>query len=198
MSYGVMAYAVRFEKVKPVFGSGDDKVRRMICGRFKADLARQEQYFSTEIASGAPSPFDAVRALLMGGVPDKGHGFMYAYAYEKVIEHFGRFLPNGAFSSIRWSFMEAVEESFKKTGLDEALPFRDLYIGRALCAFPTPDDFPCIGYWTPEQVVAGHKRFAEIEIPNDIESYVKDALLEVRGWVASAGPKGEGIVSFYY
>lgn len=198
MSYCLMVYAVRFDKLKPVFGSGDDKLRRMISGRFKSRLAQRADWFSTEIENGSPTPFDAIKALIMGPVPEKGHGFMYAYAYETIVEHFGRFLDNNAFSSIRWSFMEEVEQGFKKSGLDEALPFQDLYLGKALCDFPRPDDFPSMGYWTPEKVVAGQKRFGEIEMPNDVEPYVKDALLAVRGWVNSAAGKGEGIVGFYY
>ncbi|MDI3288067.1 hypothetical protein [Polyangium sp. 15x6] len=197
MSYSVMAYAVKFDKLKPVFGSGDDKLRRQICGRFKADLARQADWFETEIAGGAPTPFDAVKALIMGTVPEKGHGFMYAYAYERIVEHFGRYLVNNAFSSIRWSFMEAVEEDWKKSGLDEVLPFRDLYTSKALCTFPPPDDFPCHGYWSPEQVVAGNKRFGEIEISTETD-YVRDAIVATQSWVRDAARKGEGIVAFYY
>lgn len=198
MSYCLMVYAARFDKLKPVFGSGDDKIRRMICGRFKSRLQQRADYFASDIQNGAPTPFDAIRALLIGPVPDKGHGFMYAYAYETIVEHFGRFLDNNAFSSIRWSYMEEVEEGFKKAGLNEVLPFSDLYGGQALCKFPHPDDFPSFGYWSPETVVAGHKRFQEIEIPADLEEYVKDALLAVRGWVNSAAGKGEGILGFYY
>jgi len=197
MSYSVMAYAVKFDKLKPVFGSGDDKLRRQICGRFKAHLAQQANWFESEIANGAPTPFDAVKALIMGTVPEKGHGFMYAYAYERIVEHFGRYLNNNAFSSIRWSFMEAVEEDWKKSGLDEALPFDDLYIGKALCTFPSPDAYPRHGYWSPEQVVAGHKRFGEVQISAETDD-VHDAILAVQSWIADASRKGEGIVGFYY
>jgi hypothetical protein len=198
MSYCLMAYAVRFDRVQPVFGSGDDKLRRMICGRFKSRLAQRAESFSNEIGNGAPSPFDAVRALIMGPVPEKGHGNMYAYAYETIIEHHGRFLDNGAFSSMRWAHMDAVEEGFKRTGLDSALPFGDLYRGKALCAFPPPDDFPSMGYWSPEQVISGRNRFGEITVPGDIDTSVAESLAAVRGWVNSAGAKGEGIISFYY
>lgn len=198
MSYCLMVYAARFDKLGPVFGSGDDKIRRMISGRFKRELQSKADYFATEISGGAPSPFDAVRALIMGTVPEKGHGFMYAYGYETIIEHFGRFLDNNAFSSIRWSYMEEVEKAFNRAGLAETLPFSDLYCGKALCKFPHPDDFPCYGYWSPETVVAGQKKFAELELPADMEGYLKDALLAVRGWVNSAASKGEGILGFYY
>ncbi|MDI1478556.1 hypothetical protein [Polyangium sp. y55x31] len=197
MSYGLMVYAVKFDKLKPVFGSGDDKLRRQICGRFKERLAQQADWFKSEIAGGAPTPFDAVKALIMGTVPEKGHGFMYAYAYERIVEHFGRYLDNSRFSSIRWSYMEAVEEGWKQSGLDETLPFRDLHLGKALCVFPTPNDFPSTGYWSPEQVVAGNKRFGEIQISAE-EDYIKEAILAVRGWLSQAAAKGEGIVAFYY
>ncbi|MDI1448559.1 hypothetical protein [Polyangium sp. 6x1] len=197
MSYGLTIYAVKFDKLKPVFGSGDDKLRRQICGRFKERLAGQADWFKTEIAGGAPTPFDAVKALIMGTVPEKGHGFMYAYGYERIVEHFGRYLDSNAFSSIRWAFMEEVETAWKSSGLDEVLPFSDLYCSKALCKFPPPDDFPNHGYWSPEQVVAGNKLFAETEIRAETD-YVRDAILSARRWVKEASAKGEGIVAFYY
>jgi len=76
----------------------------MICDGFKRALSERAESFSREIENGAPTPFDAVKALIMGiPIEDRRHGF------------------------------------------EETLPFKDISSGKALCKFPSPDDFPCIG-----------------------------------------------------
>jgi hypothetical protein len=99
MSYGLMVYSVSLEKIREVCGSGDEKLVRMMGGRFRNEVQRADEYFEDEISSGAPKRLEAVRQLVMGEVLDQRYGFQYAYAYKLLVEHFGK--PPGQTHQVR-------------------------------------------------------------------------------------------------
>ena len=47
--------------------SNDNKLRRVICGRFKEHLAFDGTQFGSVVDDGGPSMRDAVRAVIEGG-----------------------------------------------------------------------------------------------------------------------------------
>ena len=84
MGYGVMAYAVDIDKVRALCGSGDNQTRRAVCGRFRADISRSNDWFDLSDDRGAPNIFTAIEHLVMGG--DKPlDGYLYGYAFKYVV-----------------------------------------------------------------------------------------------------------------
>jgi hypothetical protein len=184
MSYGLMVYAVDFEKLKGALGSGDDKVRRSICGRFKQRLA--------EIAENSNDPndgFEAVRHLIMGGERTLS-GYIYGYAYECVVDFYGRALNNACFMPSSHDHLEQLEQQLQQSGVKLGL-MDFVYYHRALTEFPAPDDFPGYSYWEAAIV--------QENLPM-LQAYggKTEADQMVLSWLEYAAPRNEGIIGFWY
>lgn len=190
MGYGTMVYAVDFNKLDSVLDSGDDKVRKMISGRFRSDIYRLNDDFDLSNERGAPNAFEAIRHLIMGGERTLP-GHIYGYSYKFVIEFFGRFLPNDCFYPCSWSHQDAEYQPQLEalgTGLSiDALNYGGPYGVR----FPSPDDFPGIGHWTPEAIATGWDAMREVE---DLSAEMQ----QVRGWLETATKANLGLVAFYH
>ncbi len=59
MSYGFMVWAVDTARLQQVAGSKDEKLRRMIGGRFKRELADLDDMFS--VREGKLNTYEALR-----------------------------------------------------------------------------------------------------------------------------------------
>jgi hypothetical protein len=149
MSYSLSLYLVDLEKVRGAIGSGDDKLRRMIGGRFKAALAHADEWFRSEIESGAPTRYEAVKAVIDGGPYDAAHAFQYGYAYQTICEFYGRFLDNSAFSPFRGDWLETVDEGLAELGI--GVRVTDFMYGSVPSELPRPDHLPCYGEWSPQE-----------------------------------------------
>ncbi len=198
MSYGLMVYSVDLDKVIAACGSGDDKLRRMICGRFRNDLSRRQDWFSSEIEGGAPSPFDAIRALIMGDPPMVGHGFMYGYAYKDLVGHFGQSQYNNPFSPCNHAWIEAIGATLTTLGAS-TLSMSNLQYGGSPVKFPNPDDFPAFGYWSRDDVLAGNDLLNGPEFQSDlVPPDHAEAIDAIRGWLTFAAGRRDAIVAFYH
>jgi len=89
MGYGFMIWAVDTDKLQQVAGSKDEKLRRMIGGRFKRDIARLDDMFDN------PNTYEALRQIIDGSIPEGARGGVYSYAFKLLVEHFGKFQDNG-------------------------------------------------------------------------------------------------------
>lgn len=191
MSYGVMAYAVDIDKVKALCGSGDNQTRRAVCGRFRADISRTNEYFDLPGDKGAPNLFTAIEHLVMGG--DKPlRGYLYGYGFKYIVEFLaGRMLDNGPLYPCNSTYLfDTVDPALKATGAD--LSTSDLIYGGAPVSFPAPDDFPGIGYWSAEEVAAAEE---------PLRTVGDDTIEQVRAiadWVTRAKSRGQGIIGFYH
>jgi hypothetical protein len=190
MSYGVMAYAVDIDKLKALCGSGDNQTRRAVCGRFRADISRSNDWFDLSGDRGAPNIFTAIEHLIMGN--DKTlDGYLYGYGFKYIVEFSGRMLDNGPFYPCPSGYLsDTVDPAIRATGAD--LSTSDLIFGGAPVAFPSPDDFPAIGHWTADEVAAADE---------PLRAAGADAIEEVRtvaGWVTHATGRSQGIVGFYH
>jgi hypothetical protein len=184
MSYGLMVYAVDFEKLKGALGSGDDKIRRSICGRFKQRLAQLGEDSATP-----EDGFEAVRHLIMGGQKTLP-GYLYGYAYECIVDFYGRALDNACFMPCSHGYLEELEQQLQQSGVKLGL-MDFVYYHKASIELPAPDDFPGYSYWTPAAV---------LENLPILQAYAgkTEADRMVLSWLEYTASRGEGIVGFWY
>ena len=170
MGYGFMVWAVDTNKLRQVAGSKDEKLRRMIGGRFKRDLASLDELFEDSIASGGPNTYEALRQIIDGTVPEGARGGIYSYAFKLLVEHFGKALDNSAVYP--WSSPDfgPVNAALKK--LDVPFDVEDLYGVSLPVKLPQPD-------------TGG-------------DAQTVDIVKCVRGWFRDAAAQGRGLVSYYH
>ncbi|QBS39918.1 hypothetical protein [Nocardia sp. CS682] len=199
MSYSLSVYVVELDRVRAAIGSRDDKLRRMIGGRFKAQLAHADDWFAEEIANGAPARYDAVRAVIDGGPFDEVYGFQYAYAYQTICQFYGRFLDNRYFSPFRGSWLEQVDEGLAELGI-KAISLADFVYHALPAALPQPDELPGYGEWTPEQCAEALVQW-ESTAPKqreDVDHEVLAAIESCMEWIREAQARpGWGIAGFF-
>lgn len=71
MSFALMPFVVDLDVLHASIGSKDDKLRRMIGGRFRQHLTHFDSRFDHLIEDGGPPIYEAIRAVIDGGVPSK-------------------------------------------------------------------------------------------------------------------------------
>ena len=189
MGYGTMVYSLDFAAHRASLDSGDDKLRRMISGRFRRDIQRLNEELDWSNERGAPNVFEAIRHLLMGG-PKELPGAMYGYGYKFIVEFQGRFLPNDRFYPCRSSYQEE-ELQPQLDALDLGLRLDRLNFGGALADFPPPMDFPGIGHWDPDEIARARPLL-------DAATGLSPELEQVRGWLRQAHDAGHGLIGFYH
>ncbi|HVH98665.1 MAG TPA: hypothetical protein VM869_08140 [Enhygromyxa sp.] len=198
MSYGLMVYSVNLDHVvTAVLGSNDDALLRTILQRFRTDLQQLAEWFEDEIEDGAPTPAEAVGALIRGEALED-YGFMYAYAFELIVRHFGRPLDNGPFYPCDTEFLEDVDAALADLGAPDELLTESLQYGDLPVELPPPDDFPGSGHWPASLVATAHAQIGDAEVPDTLDESVAEAVTAVQGWLREAASRGEAIVGFYY
>lgn len=189
MGYGFMIWAVDTNKLQQVAGSKDEKLRRMIGGRFKRDLAELDGDFTN------PTAYEALRQIIDGTIPEGARGSVYAYAFKLLVEHFGKFQDNGCVYP--WN---SVDTKPLDTALaDMGVPFkfsRFQWSGLPV-KLPSPDDFPGIGWVNPDDVKAVDAALAKATYSGN-DSHVREVIDAMRGWFRNAAAKGWGLVSYYH
>ena len=195
MGYGFMVWAVDTNKLRQVAGSKDEKLRRMIGGRFKRDLASLDELFEDSIASGGPNTYEALRQIIDGTVPEGARGGIYSYAFKLLVEHFGKALDNSAVYP--WSSPDfgPVNAALKK--LDVPFDVEDLYGVSLPVKLPLPDDFPLTG-WVDEAAVKRIAAAFEGATDTGGDAQTVDIVKCVRGWFRDAAAQGRGLVSYYH
>ncbi|MCY1018325.1 DUF7691 family protein [Pyxidicoccus sp. MSG2] len=193
MGYGFMVWAVDTNKLRQAAGSKDEKLRRMIGGRFKRDLASLDELFEHTFSSGGPNTYEALRQIIDGTVPDGARGGIYFYAFKLLVEHFGRFLDNGAVYPWNRPDFAPVNAVLKKMGV----PFEvDSLYGVSLpVKLPYPDDFPLAGWVDEATVKKVAAAFEGAKTPKGEEAGIVEC---VRGWFRDAAAQGRGLVSYYH
>jgi len=101
MSSGLSVYLLDVAATRAWVGSRNDELLEAIRAEFRDDIARDDDYHSYAIGQGAPTPDEALRALIHGGPfsQNQDHAFQYGYAYRRLCSLTGRFLPNEPFPS---------------------------------------------------------------------------------------------------
>ncbi len=194
-----MVWSVDTNKLRQVPGSKDDKLRRMIGGRFKRDLASLDDLFDHQVAAGGPNTYEALRQIVDGTIPaGVKDGAIYRYAFKLIVEHFGTFLDNSALYPWRGELSSRPEG----TALDNALASVGInfklgtFFGTDLpIDLPYPDDFPLSGWLDEAAVLAVHAAPAKHAI---VDLELRDAVDNIRSWFRDAAAKKRGLVSFYH
>ncbi|CAL9350429.1 hypothetical protein SUDANB121_00466 [Nocardiopsis dassonvillei] len=195
MSYALTAYVVDLDVLHRSVASEDDRLRRMIGGRFK----RQLEHFDGQFAGPDLLPVrEAIRAVIEGGPFDPEQGTMYGYAYRWICEFHGRFLDNSDFSPMRAGWLETVGEGMRALGVT-AVDVEDFGLGHAPEPIPAPDFLPCYGEWSPERC---RKALEQWESATDtdragLDPYVLQAVEACMGWCRTADAAGRGVAGFF-
>lgn len=191
MGYGFMVWAVDTAKLAAVAGSKDEKLRRMIGGRFKRDLASLDDLFEHDIAAGRPNTYEALRQIIDGAIPEGAQGGIYYYAFKLIVEHFGKPLDN----SMVYPWNSPEFDLIDKALADMNVPFQMSRLhGLGLpVKLPYPDDFPMTGWIDAARVKAIDEAFAkapEIEADSETRDILRCARLVPRGSSPESRPRG--------
>lgn len=193
MGYGFMAFSVDVEKLKQVAGSKDEKLVRMIGGRFKDKIRRRDEW-----NDDGPG-LKVLLAQIVNGEPlEDPRRHLYAYAFELLVEHFGKFLDNGAIYPFSMDYIDQVDAAFKQMGVSDVVSLSRFWTRGLPVPLPRPDDFPGTGYMTADEVATANERLRGAPEPTSGDPDVVDAVACVRGWLAAAAAANRGIVAYYY
>ncbi|MBV2366502.1 hypothetical protein ACFPZ0_27775 [Streptomonospora nanhaiensis] len=198
MSYALTTYVVDLDTLHGAVGSKDDKLRRMIGGRFKRHLAAFDQQFSHVADEGGPGIHDAIRAVIDGGPFDAGHGSMYGYAYKWICEFHGRAQYNNDFSPMRSGWLETVDEGLAAVGVT-AVRVDEFSMDRPPAPIPAPDFVPCYGEWSAEECRKAHEQWAAAtdDAKAALDREVREAAESCMEWCANAVAAGRGVAGFF-
>lgn len=193
MSYGLMVYAVDIDKCISAIGSKDEKLGRMIRGRFKKELARADEWFSSELKRGVPPLGTAIKNLIEGIEIPREHGFQYRYAFKVIVEHFGKFQTNDMFCPCHIDLFDEVEAQLKKMNAPEEFSIYRLAY-HAPVQIPV-DDFPGMG-----SIPAALCRQAsqDIDWSQPASNDMARTLGNIRSWLNNANEKNWGLIGFYH
>ncbi|GAB2852643.1 hypothetical protein GCM10027074_19370 [Streptomyces deserti] len=200
MSSSLSVYLLDVAATRALVGSGDEQLLQVIRDTFGDQLAHDDDYFRHEIEQGAPTAYEALRAVVHGGPfsEDKDHAFQYGYAYKRLCELTGSFLPNDRFTPHRGDWLSVVDEGlralritavsvadFGYDGLPEPLPYTHT---------------PGCGAWTPEEIARALEQFEATKAANHappLEPEVVEAVMQCLDWMryAEARP-GFGVIGF--
>lgn len=200
MSSSLSVYLIDPKAAKALVGSRDDQLLQVIRDSFGADMAHDDDWFSSEIANGAPDSFGALHAVVHGGPfsEDEGHAFQYAYAYKRLVSLTGSFLDNSCFTPHRGDWLSVVDEGLRALNITAVsvaeFGYSDL---------PAPLPYahtPGSGTWTPEQCALALEQFEETKRTGHappLDPEVVDAVMDVVAWLRHTESRpGFGIIGF--
>ena len=198
MSYSLTPYVVDLDVLHSSVGSKDDKLRRMIGGRFKRNLDFDDSQFDSIIDEGGPTIRDAIRAVIEGGPFDDQHGTMYGYAYKWVCEFHGRAQFNNDFSPMRSGWLGAVDEGLKALGVN-AVRVEEFSFGGLPSPLPTPDFLPGYGEWSRTECQQALEQWeaATGEAKAALDPEVLQAAEYCMDWCRNATAVGRGVAAFF-
>lgn len=199
MSYALTTYVVDLDVLHGSVGSGDDKLRRMIGGRFKQHLAHFDAQFDHVADAGGPGIRDAIRAVIEGGPFDDRHGTVYGYAYKWICEFHGRALFNNDFSPMRSGWLETVDAGLNALGVT-AVGVEEFGFGGAPSPIPAPEDLPGYGEWSLTEC---RKALEQWEAATDegraaLDPSVLSAAESCMDWCRTAAAAGRGVAGFFH
>jgi len=196
MGYGFMIWAVDVDKLREVAGSKEEKLRRMIGGRFKRKLSELDDLFRSKIDAGGPNTYEALRQIIDGTIPpDRTRGGIYSYAFKLIVEHFGRFLNNSAICPWNRVDFEPMNRALAEMGVPLAL--EDILWNGLPVKLPYPDDFPTTGFADASRVKELDAAFSKAK-QVEMDAETREIVDCVRGFIRDAASQGRGIVSYYH
>ncbi|MET9862763.1 hypothetical protein ABZY93_26385 [Streptomyces smyrnaeus] len=200
MSSSLSVYLLDVAATRALVGSRDEQLLEVIRTNFAEDLERDDESFSFEIERGAPSAYEALTAVVNGGpFSDKeDHAFQYGYAYRRLCDLTGSFLPNDCFTPHRGDWLSVVDEGL------EALRITAVSVEEfSYSDFPEPlpwTHMPGCGTWTPQQIAKALEQFEATKAAGHappLEPDVVDAVMQCLDWMRYAEAReGFGVIGF--
>ncbi|MGW4895879.1 DUF7691 family protein [Kitasatospora sp. NPDC004240] len=201
MSSSLSVYLLDPKAARALVGSRDDQLLQVIRDSFADDLASSDSWFDSEIADGAPTAYEALRAVVYGGPYDAAaqYSFQYGYAYKRLCALTGSFLDNSSFSPFRGSWLEMVDEGLRALRITAVSVAELGYYDGLPDGIPTYE-LPRCGEWTYESCVAALEQFEQTKRDNHappLEPEVVEAVMDVIGWLRAVEARpGFGVVGF--
>ncbi|MEU3693642.1 DUF7691 family protein [Streptomyces narbonensis] len=201
MSSSLSVYLIDPAAARAFVGSCDDQLLQVVRESFGDDLASDDSWFSSEIADGAPTAYEALRTVVYGGpFPESSqYAFQYGYAYKRLCSLTGSFLDNSCFSPFRGDWLEMVDEGLRALRITAVSVAEFGYSGGFPKGVPTYD-LPRCGEWTHEQCLEALAQFEETKKAGHappLEPEVVDAVMDVMGWLRHVESRpGFGVVGF--
>uniref|UniRef100_UPI003F49091A DUF7691 family protein n=1 Tax=Nonomuraea bangladeshensis TaxID=404385 RepID=UPI003F49091A len=158
MSYGLSIYYVNLDTLRSAIGSRDESLLEEIQAEFQQRFDMKDEWFDSEIQEGAPTHYEAVRAIIHGGPFDTAYGFLYGYAYETICAFYGQRLDSNWFSPFRSDWLETVDEGLAKLGIDVRVT--DFMAGGVPSPLPV-SDLPGYGEWSSKQCDQAYAKWSE-------------------------------------
>ena len=183
-----MIYSTDTAKLDAVFGSGDDKTRRMISGRFRDRIYSRNDQLGYSNERGATSIFTGIRHLIMGD--DKTlDGDLYFSAYEIIVQSFGHFLDNGNFCPFRGSWLDDVGETLAEYG--SSLDLNALAYSFPRVKFPASAPELGTGQWDREEIEDNWEILQKVSDP-------PEEIGDIREWLRHARDNGRELIGVCY
>ncbi|MEU9123639.1 hypothetical protein AB0C96_27845 [Streptomyces sp. NPDC048506] len=199
MSSSLSVYMLDPKATRSLVGSRDEQLLQAIRDNFGDDLESDDSWFSSEIANGAPTSYEALHAVVHGGPFREGqYAFQYGYAYKRLCSLTGSFLDNSSFCPFRGDWLEAVDEGLRALRIT-AISVAEFGYYNGIPASIPHYDLPRCGEWTHEQCLEAHEQFEQTEKDTapQLEPAVVEAVRDVAGWLRHAAARpGFGIVGF--
>ncbi|KOU59475.1 hypothetical protein ADK57_33505 [Streptomyces sp. MMG1533] len=201
MSSSLSVYLLDPKAARSLVGSRDDQLLQVIRDRFGDDLASDDTWFSSDIANGAPTAYEALQAVVHAGPfhENRQYAFQYGYAYKRLCSLTGSFLDNSCFSPFRGEWLEIVDEGLRALRITAVSVAG--FGGYGGMPDPVPSyDLPRCGEWTHERCLQALEQFEQTKRDGHappLETEVVDAVMDVIGWLRHAEARpGLGIVGF--
>ncbi|MGW0909464.1 DUF7691 family protein [Streptomyces sp. NPDC002853] len=206
MSSSLSVYLLDVTATRALIGSRDNDLLTVIGDRFGDQLAHADDEFTDSIEDGAPTAFEALKAVVNSGPfsDDENHAFQYGYAFERLCDWTGSFLPNGRFTPHRGDWLSVVDEGMTALGIT-AVSVEDFWLGSLPRPLPRTHVLDC-GQWTHEQCTKALEQFEATKQAVDasgqappLEPEVVEAVLQCVGWLRHAAARpGYGVIGFRY
>ncbi|MGJ5826863.1 DUF7691 family protein [Streptomyces ossamyceticus] len=203
MGSSLSVYLLDVAATRALVGSRDEQLLEVVRDRFGDDLAWDDDWFRSEIEDGAPTAYEALRAVVHGGPfsEDKQYAFQYGYAYQRLCSLTGSFLANSSFTPHRGDWLSVVDEGLTALGITAvsaaAFEYGDLPAPLSR-SYP-----PGCGEWTHEQCLRALEQFeatkAKGGTPPPLDPEVVEAVMQCLGWLRHAESRpGFGVIGFKF
>ncbi|KJS61625.1 hypothetical protein [Streptomyces rubellomurinus] len=189
MSSFLTVYLTDVEGKHELVGCADEEVVAEVADYFDAGLARADAESADEIANGAPTAREALRAVVFGGPYDEEYGHQYRSAYRRLCAIDATDLDNRSFGPFRGRWLDVVDEGLRAHGIT-AVSLEDFFYGSGFPAgLPYSPDLSC-GEWSPARCREALRQFESAEREGRpapaLDRAVSEAVQEVLGWLRLA------------
>lgn len=204
MSSSLSVYLLDVAATHALIGCRDDDFLTAVRGGFEEDLVRDDDYHRHEIERGAPTADEALRAVVFGGPfsEDRDHAFQYGYAYRRLCELNGSFLPNDCFTPHSGDWLSVVDQGLKALGVT-AVSVEAFSHGTPPAPLPYAYTPGC-GEWAPDAIAEALRQFEAAQRAVDasghaptLEPEVVEAVMQCLDWMRRAQARpGFGLIGF--